>query len=75
MAAIDRAIALDPTPPIVGTKGQIYLKLGQPEEALVWLDRALAVDPADREHWAEKAAALRALGRDDEARAAAAQAS
>ncbi len=68
--AIDEAIARNPSPPIVGTKGQIYHRLGRNTEALEWLDRALTEDPDDREHWADKALALHALGRDDEARQA-----
>jgi superkiller protein 3 len=71
LSAIEQAIALDPAPPVVGTKGQIYLGMGKYDEALVWLDRALEADPFDREHWRDKAAVLRHLGRLEEARLAA----
>lgn len=67
LTAIDKAIEHNPSPPIVGTKGQICLRLGRYEDALEWLDRALDEDPDDREHWADKALTLRALGRKGEA--------
>jgi tetratricopeptide (TPR) repeat protein len=67
LRAIDRALRLASGPEIVGTKGQIFNGMKRYAEALDWLDRALAMNPADTEHLRERAFALRGLGRVEEA--------
>jgi tetratricopeptide (TPR) repeat protein len=67
LADIDRALELDDSAAIVGTKGEIYNGMGRYTEALDWIDRALGDDPNVREHWENRAIALRGLGRKSEA--------
>ncbi|MEW6755647.1 MAG: tetratricopeptide repeat protein [Candidatus Latescibacterota bacterium] len=50
--------------------GRVLYLDGKPEEALAALDRALAIDPEDRVGHYHRMLALRALGREDEARSA-----
>jgi len=49
--------------------GVLGLQRGQPAQALDWLDRALAQQPRYPEAWINRALALKALGRPDEAEA------
>ncbi|MCB1019253.1 MAG: tetratricopeptide repeat protein [Acidobacteria bacterium] len=64
-----RAIELDPS--LLGASGRLgaaYVKLGEPEQAIAPLERALASDPDGAFHYL-LARAYRALGQDDKARA------
>jgi tetratricopeptide (TPR) repeat protein len=49
--------------------GQALVKLGQAENSLKWLRRAVGLDPSHAEAHYQLAQALRRLGRDDEAKA------
>ena len=65
---IRRALELDPeSPPILDSMGWVYFRLGQPERALPYLERALAGEdnPEIAAHLGE---VLLALGREQEAR-------
>lgn len=65
---IERAYEADPeNPAILDSMGWVYFRLGQPEEALAWLESAYAQMP-DQEIAAHLAEVLHALGRSDEAR-------
>jgi tetratricopeptide (TPR) repeat protein len=70
LAAIDRALLQSTDAAILGTKGEIYLRMGDYTRGLAWIDQALAKDPSNGEHWYDRASALRGLGRLDEAEAA-----
>ena len=48
-----------------------HLKHGEPERAIPWLDRTLEIDPATHYAYFQKAKAYQALGRMDDALAAA----
>lgn len=66
---IERAHALDPgNAAIMDSLGWVYFRLGEPERALPWLERAYAAMP-DPEIAAHLAEVLWALDRPDEARA------
>ncbi|MDP3536898.1 MAG: tetratricopeptide repeat protein [Halomonas sp.] len=65
---IERAYEVDPeNPAILDSMGWVYFRLGQPEDALAWLESAYAQMP-DQEIAAHLAEVLHALGRSDEAR-------
>ena len=65
---IERAYEADPdNPAVLDSMGWVYFRLGQPEEALSWLESAYAQMP-DQEVAAHLAEVLQALGRSDEAR-------
>lgn len=65
---IERAYEEDPSnPAILDSMGWVYFRLGQNEEALVWLESAYNQMP-DQEVAAHLAEVLHALGRSDEAR-------
>ncbi|WP_404473910.1 tetratricopeptide repeat protein [Vreelandella venusta] len=65
---IERAYEADPeNPAILDSMGWVYFRLGQPEEAIAWLESAYAQMP-DQEIAAHLAEVLHALGRSDEAR-------
>lgn len=65
---IERAYEIDPeNPAILDSMGWVYYRLGQPENALAWLESAYAQMP-DQEIAAHLAEVLHALGRSDEAR-------
>ncbi|HSP32493.1 MAG TPA: tetratricopeptide repeat protein [Halomonas sp.] len=67
-ALIERAYEADPdNPAVLDSMGWVYFRLGQPEEALSWLESAYAQMP-DQEVAAHLAEVLQALGRSDEAR-------
>ncbi|PWT75160.1 MAG: hypothetical protein C5B60_05730 [Chloroflexi bacterium] len=74
LAAIDRALLQSTDAAILGTKGEIYLRMGDYARGLAWIDQALAKDPNNGEHWYDRASALRDLGRLAEAEAAEARA-
>lgn len=72
LAAIDRALALEPEQPgLLVDRARALGELRRHEEALVALDRALALEPKDDDAHAFRASALRQLGRLEEALAAA----
>ncbi|MCA8863362.1 tetratricopeptide repeat protein [Halomonas sp. SBBP1] len=65
---IERAYEADPNnPAVLDSMGWVYFRLGEPEEALPWLESAYTQLP-DQEVAAHLAEVLKALGRDDEAR-------
>ncbi|QTP61281.1 tetratricopeptide repeat protein [Billgrantia antri] len=65
---IERAYALEPgSPAIMDSLGWVYYRLGDPEQALGWLERAYASMP-DQEIAAHLAEVLWVLDRRDEAR-------
>ncbi|MDQ7728565.1 tetratricopeptide repeat protein [Halomonas sp. SpR8] len=65
---IERAYEADPdNPAVLDSMGWIYFRLGQPEEALGWLESAYTQLP-DQEVAAHLAEVLQALGRNEEAR-------
>lgn len=65
---IERAYDIDPdNPAILDSMGWVYYRLGQPDDALPWLESAFAQMP-DQEIAAHLAEVLHALGRSDEAR-------
>lgn len=65
---IERAYEADPdNPAVLDSMGWVYFRLGQPEEALPWLESAYMQMP-DQEVAAHLAEVLQALGRDEEAR-------
>ena len=65
---IEKALRLDPNnPAILDSMGWVYFRLGEPEEALPWLESAYMQLP-DQEVAAHLAEVLNALGRDEEAR-------
>ncbi|MBS3669454.1 tetratricopeptide repeat protein [Halomonas boliviensis] len=65
---IERAYEADPdNPAVLDSMGWVYFRMGQPEEALPWLESAYSQLP-DQEVAAHLAEVLKALGRDDEAR-------
>lgn len=51
-------------------QGMVLCNMGRYQEALPILDQAISLDPDDVGAWTEKVRALRALGREDEARTA-----
>jgi Flp pilus assembly protein TadD len=59
---------------LMSQRGRLELAEGHPEEAVKWLDRALAASPYESEWLHQRAAALRRLGRTAEADAAQARA-
>ncbi|PRY61403.1 tetratricopeptide repeat protein [Vreelandella songnenensis] len=68
-ALIERAYEADPNnPAVLDSMGWVYFRLGQPEEALPWLESAYNQMP-DQEVAAHLAEVLHALGRSDEASA------
>lgn len=65
---IERAYEADPNnPAILDSMGWVYFRLGQPDNALAWLESAYAQVP-DQEIAAHLAEVLHALGRSEEAR-------
>ena len=65
---IERAYEADPdNPAVLDSMGWVYFRLGQPEEALPWLESAYMQMP-DQEVAAHLAEVLQVLGRDEEAR-------
>ncbi|WKD29640.1 tetratricopeptide repeat protein [Halomonas sp. KG2] len=65
---IERAYEADPSnPAILDSMGWVYFRLGQPDNALAWLESAYAQVP-DQEIAAHLAEVLHALGRSEEAR-------
>lgn len=65
---IERAYEAAPdNPAVLDSMGWIYFRLGQPEEALLWLESAYTQLP-DQEVAAHLAEVLQALGRNEEAR-------
>ena len=65
---IERAYEADPNnPAVLDSMGWVYFRLGQPEEALLWLESAYTQLP-DQEVAAHLAEVLQTLGRDEEAR-------
>lgn len=65
---IERAYEADPdNPAVLDSMGWVYFRLGQPEEALLWLESAYTQLP-DQEVAAHLAEVLQALGREEEAR-------
>lgn len=65
---IERAYALDgDNPAVLDSLGWVYYRLGEPEKALPWLEKAYARMP-DQEIAGHLAEVLHALGRSDEAR-------
>ncbi|WP_232318752.1 tetratricopeptide repeat protein [Halomonas sp. GT] len=65
---IERAYEADPSnPAILDSMGWVYFRLGQPDNALAWLESAYAQLP-DQEVAAHLAEVLHALGRSEEAR-------
>ncbi len=65
---IERAYEADPdNPAVLDSMGWVYFRLGQPEEALPWLESAYTQIP-DQEVAAHLAEVLQALGREEEAR-------
>ncbi|MDQ7735505.1 tetratricopeptide repeat protein [Halomonas sp. SpR1] len=65
---IERAYEADPNnPAVLDSMGWVYFRLGQPEEALPWLESAYTQLP-DQEVAAHLAEVLKALGREEEAR-------
>ncbi|MFJ5539086.1 tetratricopeptide repeat protein [Vreelandella titanicae] len=65
---IERAYEADPdNPAVLDSMGWVYFRLGEPEEALPWLESAYMQLP-DQEVAAHLAEVLNALGRDEEAR-------
>ena len=51
-------------------KSRIHLEAKIPDLALTEIDQAIRLSPEEPRFWEQKAAVLRALGRDDEARVA-----
>ena len=65
---IERAYEADPdNPAVLDSMGWVYFRLGQPDEALPWLESAYTQLP-DQEVAAHLAEVLQALGREEEAR-------
>ena len=65
---IERAYEADPdNPAVLDSMGWVYFRLGQPDDALAWLESAYAQMP-DQEIAAHLAEVLHSLGRSDEAR-------
>jgi len=65
---IERAYEADPNnPAVLDSMGWVYFRLGQPNDALAWLESAYAQMP-DQEIAAHLAEVLHSLGRSDEAR-------
>ncbi|MGP9534354.1 MULTISPECIES: tetratricopeptide repeat protein [unclassified Halomonas] len=65
---IERAYEADPdNPAVLDSMGWVYFRLGQPEEALGWLESAYMQLP-DQEVAAHLAEVLQALGRNEQAR-------
>ncbi|HAA43923.1 MAG: hypothetical protein XD36_1717 [Halomonas sp. 54_146] len=65
---IERAYEIDPdNPAVLDSMGWVYYRLGEPEQALPWLESAYTQLP-DQEVAAHLAEVLHALGRSDEAR-------
>lgn len=65
---VERAYEADPNnPAILDSMGWVYFRLGQPDNALAWLESACAQVP-DQEIAAHLAEVLHALGRSEEAR-------
>ena len=65
---IERAYEADPNnPAILDSMGWVYFRLGQPDNALAWLESAYAQVP-DQEIAAHLAEVLHTLGRSEEAR-------
>jgi adenylate cyclase len=49
----DRALRINPNDPrIVAQRGEIFTWLGQPEEGVVWVRKAMRLDPYDADAWA-----------------------
>ncbi|WP_146873249.1 tetratricopeptide repeat protein [Halovibrio variabilis] len=68
LALIERAYQADPgNPAVLDSMGWVYYRLGEPQKALPWLERAYAQLP-DPEVAAHLAEVLQSLGRIDEAR-------
>jgi len=67
LISYDRALLLDTMPYTFCSKASAYHKLGQPELALQNANKALQVDPEFTPAMANKAKALRKLGRGAEA--------
>jgi tetratricopeptide (TPR) repeat protein len=72
LRCVNNALSMAPDNPAYwDTQGELYLGKQAYEQALASFDQALALDPDAWFAWANKAKALQALGRPDEARAAA----